>query len=234
MRCSFFATVPKRSGDEHLNEDAAHWNPHRGIYAISDGASESYNSARWSTILVRRFVSEPSFDPKWLKGAVASYAAGFDRESMSWSAQAAYDRGSFATLTGVVISPSGARAFVLGFGDSIAVLADGDRLVYSFPYHRPDQFAQNPLLLSTNPERNASIHSRTPSTFERAWTLSRLRGPVILSMTDALGGWLLSAPRERLGVLLALATRIQFSALVERERHAGRLRRDDTTLLVVR
>lgn len=234
MRPTFFATIPKRAGDEHLNEDAAYWNPYRRIYAVSDGASDSYNSARWSKILARRFVSEPQFGDQWLKSAIESYVSGFNRESMSWSAQAAYDRGSFATLTGVVISPSGAQVSVAGFGDSIAVLADDDQVVCSFPYEHADQFEQNPLLLSTSPERNASILSQTHSDFRRDWRLSERRNPVILLMTDALGAWLLANRYERVRVLLSLATRVEFSGLVERERRANRMRRDDTTLLIVR
>lgn len=235
MRIRFVASVAKYPADEHLNEDANGGILVRGIYAVSDGASDSYNSAPWSKILVSRFIRQPRFDANWLHDAVETYNAQYDREAMSWSAQAAFDRGSFATLTGIMIAPSGANVRVLGFGDSLAVLvADGDFLA-SFPYERAEQFAQHPLLLSTNMARNDPVLAQAPFTrFVRTWNLTRLRNPTVLCMTDALGAWLLKAPRNRLRRLLALKTRRQFVGFVEHERSAERMRRDDTTLLVVR
>jgi hypothetical protein len=55
-------------------------------------------------------------------------------------------------------------------------------------------------------------------------------------MTDALGRWFLEALRARRApatVLAALHSRTAFDAFVARERGSGRLRRDDTTLLVL-
>ena len=113
--------------------------------------------------------------------------------------------------------------------------SDDGEFVASFPYEHSEQFTQNPLLLSTNMARNEPILSQAPfARFMRTWNLTRLRNPAVLGMTDALGAWLLKAPKNRLHRLLALRTRIQFAGFVEYERFAGRMRRDDTTLLVVR
>jgi hypothetical protein len=235
MRKIFSASVGKYLASEKLNEDSLHSNNLRGIYAISDGASDSYNSSRWSSILVRRFVQRPCFDAKWLNCSIQRYAEQFNREKMSWSAQAAFDRGSFATLTGIVIAPYSARAHVLGFGDSIALLVDGNDLIESFPYDRAEQFAQDPLLLSTKFENNRDILSQAPfRSVWRSWGLHKYRRPTIVCMTDALGAWLLRSPSERLQRLLALKTKHQFSGLIERERSTRRMRRDDATLLIIR
>ncbi|MBV8455414.1 MAG: hypothetical protein JO122_02220 [Acetobacteraceae bacterium] len=88
-------SLPK---DEPGNDDCWAIKPLRGLYAISDGASESFDPARWARVLADRFVAVGQADEQWLAGACRAYGAMHDREAMSWSRQAAYDRGSYATL----------------------------------------------------------------------------------------------------------------------------------------
>jgi hypothetical protein len=71
-------------------------------------------------VLVSRYVRQPAFDEKWLARAITAYNAAFDRTAMPWSAQGAFDRGSFATLLGLRFDAAGVS--VLGIGDSLAVL----------------------------------------------------------------------------------------------------------------
>jgi len=234
MRPLFEAQVPKLETAPHEIEDAACCWPQRGLYAISDGASESYHSASWARVLVRRFISHPELGAEWLAAAITEYNSGFDREAMSWSAQAAFDRGSFATLLGLSVSRPEERVRLLAVGDSLAVLASSGRLVASFPYERADQFTARPMLLSTLHERNevllrpASLQAMTAE-----WGLKGTVNPRVLLMTDALGAWLLEAPDERLGVLLGLSSAAAFADLVLEERTTQRMRRDDCTLLVL-
>jgi len=58
----------------------------------------------------------------------------------------------------------------------------------------------------------------------------------LLCMTDALGHWLLSQ-RDRspspIGLLRDLRTAKDFTRFVEGERAAGRMKRDDTTLIAL-
>src|SRR5215472_6203096 len=244
MRETFRASVPKYAQDSGFIEDAIGARPLRGIYAVSDGASESFDSATWARLLVRRFVDAPllvrrfvdapDVNHGWLHKTVACYNRQFDRETMSWSAQAAFDRGSFATLTGVVLRSGGTLATILGVGDSIALLADGHTLVKSFPYDRPEQFKQRPILLSTVSERNRRVFTRPTSSYARHWSLRNLSFPVILLMTDALAAWVLREPGTRIQALLGVRTQTRFAALVEHERRFRRMVRDDTTLLVIR
>jgi hypothetical protein len=134
--------------------------PVRGVYAVSDGASESYNSARWSRVLVSLFVNDQRVNTNWLRRAVALYGRSFDRNLMTWSAQAAFDRGSYATLTGIVLSPAKKQVTVLGIGDSVAILADGAELIASHPYTSAVQFMGHPMLLSTIWDRNTTFLTR--------------------------------------------------------------------------
>lgn len=232
MRVVFAAKMPKLASEPGLMEDAYNAKHYRGLYAVSDGASESYASAAWARTLVNRFVDNPCVATAWIAAAIKEYNSHFNREAMSWSAQAAFDRGSFATLLGLQIS--GDRARVLGVGDSLAVLVSDGRLSASFPYQNAEQFKAHPLLLSTVPEKNAALLA--PGALKRLttdWTLKGLKAPTILMMTDAVGAWLLAEPDTRLQRLLTLPSRTAFAALVESERAAGTMRRDDSTLLMV-
>jgi len=198
----------------------------KGVYAISDGASESFASRRWARILVARYIRRQVIDEAWLAQAISAYRAGFDRGTMSWSAQAAFDRGSFATLLGLRFDPYGVS--ILGIGDSLAVADDGTEIRATYPYSEPEQFKANPLLLSTIHDKNEAIIGADFTTYWRLDGASK-----IFCMTDAMGAWLLSERPKRIARLRALQTRAEFVALVEDARADGAMRRDDTTLLVI-
>lgn len=221
-------TVGKQLSEPHLNEDASACSIARGIYAVSDGASESFASRQWARILLRRYLYRPSLEAASLAGAIQEFNRQFDRPSMSWSAQAAFDRGSFATLLALHFDSHGVR--ILGIGDSLAVLDDGTGVRASFPYTTPDQFRANPLLLSTLHDRNAGILERDATT---RWDFEGIEAPRVFAMTDAIGAWLLADPEPRLAALRGLGQLRDFIGLVEGARSDGSMRRDDTTLLVV-
>jgi hypothetical protein len=224
-------TVGKRPGE--LNEDC--WqNSHKGAGAVSDGASVSFDSAAWSRILARRYAQHPCFDDTWVAAAIAAYGELHDRDSLPWMQQAAFDRGSFASLLGVT-DRGDRQVAILAIGDSLAVLCDGDRVVASFPYEAPEQFDANPQLLSTNPAENAFlVEPDAMSRLSIEWDLGPLASPALLCVTDALGCWLLGqrdAEPSPIARLRALGSRRAFARFVEEERATGGMRRDDTTLL---
>ena len=220
----------KHADEPHLNEDAVACREASGVYAVSDGASESYGSRRWARVLVRRFVRLPIIDACWVARSITVYNKGFDRAAMSWSAQAAFDRGSFATLLGVRFDHDFSGVSLLGIGDSLAVLDDGKEIRATYPYSEADQFLNNPLLLSTLHDRNQAI---LDGEFLTHWHLSDVAGARLFCMTDALGAWLLAARDDRMRRLRALRCEGEFTELVEDARSFGAMRRDDTTLLVI-
>ena len=144
-------SLPKREGQ--TNEDKWRTSKDGLVCAVSDGASVSFNSATWAEILVRRFVDDPCVSTAWVQSAVAEYQSGYDRNSMAWMQQAAFDRGSFATLLGLVCSPDSSNARVIAIGDSLFAFIDGDELVRTIPYVAPTEFDQAPHLLSTSSVR---------------------------------------------------------------------------------
>lgn len=223
-------TVAKQQAEPHLNEDASAVSRLRRTYALSDGASESFSSGRWAKILVTKFLKKPSLDTEWLRQAIASYEKAFNRQQMSWSAQASYDRGSFATLLALIFDDDYQGLNILGVGDTVVVLDDGEAICASFPYTEAEQFRANPLLLSTIPERNSDLMAALPETY---WRLDRNPKARIYCMTDALGAWLLANRDERLPLLRSLASRNEFVEMIEAARAEGSMRRDDSTLLVL-
>jgi len=139
-------TVPKVEGQ--INEDSFRRSS-KGVFALSDGASISFDSASWAAILVRRFVQEPKFTTAWLTAAIAEFSQRHDRDSLPWMKQASFDRGSFASLLGVQFHLGDNYFQVFAIGDTLAVLCDGNRIVETFPYSAPSQFDQSPQLLFT-------------------------------------------------------------------------------------
>ena len=233
----FFGTVPKLPGDADRNEDAFTWSPRRSALALSDGASESFDSGLWARILVRIFVMKPMLSMARVDLAILAYTRSHDPQSMSWSRQAAFDRGSYATLLGVTVSPELDRARLLAVGDSLALLLDGTRLVASFPYSDPDDFRRPPTLLSTRRAHNSFLkrpgHAGASTT---DWRLDRLAQPRIVCMTDAIAEWFLRRAQADPcagEVLLGISEVADLEALVVGERAAGRMQVDDSTLLIL-
>ena len=188
-------SVPKRE-DQH-NEDSFHRSA-KGVYALSDGASVSFDSASWARILVRRYTRNPEFTREWLSAAIAEFRKLYDRDSLPWMQQASFDKGSFASLLGVRMADGGRAIQVLSVGDSLAVLCDGDRIKATFPISTAAEFTRSPQLICTNPTHNAFL-DKMDFAYDLVadWTFRGLEQPALLCMTDALGHWLLVAARSR-------------------------------------
>jgi hypothetical protein len=231
LRLAF--TVPKAQGQ--TNEDNFQ-RSRKGVVALSDGASVSFDSATWSRILVRHFAQHPDFSREWLASAITKFSALHDRDALPWMKQAAFDQGSFASLLGVRFMNEGRHIQILAIGDSLAVLCDGDDIKATFPYSSASQFDQQPQLLCTNPAENKFIEDSDFDDMRFAdWSFSGLEHPALMCMTDALGQWLLSNEdrKSAVAIVRSLRTLGQFRMFVTSERAARRMRRDDTTLLTI-
>jgi hypothetical protein len=228
-------SVPKRSDER--NQDNFALRPARGIYAISDGASVSFEAARWSRILVDHYVRQPRLSHDWILTAAAEFETAFDRNAVPWYIQSALDRGSFASLLGIRVMLARSKIHVLSVGDTLALLLDGDRLVETWPYTSADEFDQSPTLISTAPVQNLVWQDPAPSCLRQTtWSICDLSQPRLLCVTDALGQWILSHVGDDISSLarvLACETYKDFNDLIDHERIERRMRRDDTTLLAI-
>ena len=222
--------------EDRRNEDSFHRSA-KGVYALSDGASVSFDSASWARILVRHYTRNPEFTREWLAAAMAEFRKLYDRENMPWVQQASFDRGSFASLLGVRVVDEGRLIQVLSIGDSLAVLCDGDCIKATFRLSAASEFNHSPQLLCTNPAENVFLDDvEVGYDLVADWTFRGLKQPALLCMTDALGHWVLSQ-RDRnpspISVLRKLRTPKAFARFVQEERAAGRMKRDDTTLIAL-
>jgi hypothetical protein len=227
-------SIPKR--EDCRNEDQF-CRSGKGVYALSDGASVSFDSASWARILVRRYTRKPEFTSEWLSAAIAEFRKLYDRDSLPWMQQASFDKGSFASLLGIRVVDQGRLIQVLSIGDSLAVLCDGDCIKATFPFSAASAFNRSPQLLCTNPAENVFLNGADGGGDRVAdWTFRGLEQPALLCMTDALGHWLLSHRNRNpspISVLRKLRTPKAFARFVQEERTMARMKRDDTTLVAL-
>jgi hypothetical protein len=185
MRRAF--TVPK--APDIPNEDTFRFSPRKNTYALSDGASVSFDCAAWSRIVATHYVQHGNISLAWLDGCIAEFNRLHDRDCMPWHQQGAFDRGSFASLLGVHIVPD-KKLQIVAVGDSLAVLCDGSRLSSSFPYQTAQQFDDAPVLLSShrskNPVFKGDIRNITPMLVQGARWL-RMDGRRVLKGIFAAG-----------------------------------------------
>jgi hypothetical protein len=221
-------TVPKAA--DIPNEDRYAWEG--DTFALSDGASISYDSALWAQIVCKHYVQSPHVTPDWLDACIMEFNTYHDRATMPWHKEAAFDRGSFASLLGVRLTDTAIH--IDAIGDSLAVWCDGNVRRDSFSYREVEQFDQAPMLLCTDPVKNPIfVDGVLAGEWMHVWPLEQLQSPRLLCMTDALGQWLLSREgNDSTEMLFSLETPEAFAKFVLDEREAGRLKRDDTTLLV--
>jgi hypothetical protein len=231
LRIVFNGSIPKDDSPDAVNEDQTATDEARQLFAVSDGASESYDSARWARLIADAWLADGAVASRHvLDRLVREYEVGCDPASLSWSRQAAFDRGSFATLLGVSLRGSNLR--IVAVGDSLAVGLGIDGGPLTFPYTAADEFDRRPLLLSTRSHANTALASRAAARGCVArWQLRP--GSVLLLMTDALGQWLLrdGASESSCAILMNIRGQEELRDLVISRRDSGMMRRDDTTLL---
>ena len=174
----------------------------------------------------------PFFSTAWVNEAVAEYINGVVADALSWSQQAAYERGSFATLLGVHMPESAEAVEVVAIGDSVAFhLRNGD-LIATFPYSSAQEFDQRPTLLSTLAPKNSFLEGAQTGTRPRNEAWSVRPGDVLLLLTDAVAEWVLrerSEDSSATTVLSNVRSEVDFQQLVATLREQKRMRCDDAT-----
>lgn len=236
MDILFQGSVAKHLDRPEDNEDAFFVAGDTGRIVLSDGASESYDGKNWARLLTEALARKaPS--QELLNACQVTFGELHDPASMSWSKAAAFERGSFATALIAQEDLAEQTVTIQCVGDSCAVLTDGARLLETFPYHASEQFEGKPTLFSTLPQHNLNLlDSGAFSVPEVVWSYAETRPLFLLCLTDALGAWLLrnmeAGNSAALEILLAVRSNEELAELVEREREAKSMRRDDSTLVI--
>ncbi|CAH2603076.1 conserved protein of unknown function [Rhodovastum atsumiense] len=234
-RCRVFRT---RKDSLCPSEDAVCL--HRGLrrYALGDGASTSYAARGWARALCRQFVLDPTPGPDWLEAARRYFHARNTPDPADWSAWHAFHQGSYATFLGFHFTGEG--LVVEAIGDTVLFVMGPEGEMAMHPRLDPEDFAGAPVLPCSH-----AGHGAFPDTADAFATGRRLLPPPaegwagtrLLAVTDALAAWVAAgegaARAERLGRLAGLPDAAGFAALVAEETAAGRLARDDCTLLAL-
>jgi len=239
---AFARTVGERSEDAWAVDVAA------GRLAVADGASSAWRAGDWAAALVDAWIAKPPSVPRgagtdavqrWIDRVRDGFESG-DQAAESgsgaaraWFTEAAAARGSHAALLGLSVQGLGGRrprARAVAIGDVCLLIVRRGALEVSFPLDDPDMFGTRPQLISSldggGPAPEAVlVHERALHADD-----------VLLIASDALAAFLLRAGREqpRLWDLMTRIDRPGFVRLVEQGFAAGRLERDDMTLLRAR
>jgi len=248
-RSLFAETVPKESDFPESNEDKLRICNDRHLYIMSDGASESFNSSLWADVLVESVFAGPpcSGFARWLKQVTAEYRDRSGVTSMSWSQEAAFARGSFASL--LVVECLADEVSVTAIGDTVALLVENGIITRSFPYKDSYQFQQRPHLLSTVRSKNItpyfavalrSLLAKKSCLAEAGckvyWPYPSSTDALLICVTDAMGEWLLRqdvGTQGRLDAVLAVRTQGDLIQLIDDARREDGMRRDDSSLIVI-
>ena len=204
--------------------------------AVADGATISYDSASWAKLLTQKAVEDPRISSDWLNATIALHGNGIRRDALPWMKQAAFDRGSFSTLSIVRVDRRLGALILFAIGDTNVFVVDRRRISLAFPLTNADQFTNAPLLISSQPAENKDAEAIISAASHNPIDLRTFRDPLVICIaTDALACWALKQedPASALAVVASM-NGSDFLKFVVDERHAGRMRTDDTTLLVMR
>jgi hypothetical protein len=213
---------------------------------VVDGATEAYDSIRWVRQLVASFLGKDrdggapavtaegldqwfgSMQQRWLDDAPRAFANIFEERKF-------HEAGSFATFLGCEINgldgtrPSWSAA---ALGDTVLFQVRNGQVVRQLPRLGPEDFGLNPDGLFTQPSERGRM--RAALVFDAA---PLNVGDVLFLATDAFAEWLTRQHRDSHGdcwrTLTAIEHPTDFARLVDRERHARRMKNDDVTLLRV-
>ena len=257
-------SVPKDLNFANQNEDVFKISDDQSLIVLSDGASESFNSQVWADLLtshfIKNYLNTRTSPMQWLDYIIADYNQQHDVESLSWSQQNAFARGSFATLAGIhFIESQTVELFCVG--DSLVVLLDeiepyihlkcygfsrllkrqnkdnNIQLKQIFMYQKSESFKDAPQLFSSRTELNKIFDDKILLQYNQTcWDLAEYHKPIIFLMTDALAQWALKnaeVGKPKWSILNHLNSNAQLVKLVIQEREKKRLKTDDTTLIKI-
>jgi hypothetical protein len=247
--------VPKQGNDEREWEDGAAGfcgDPSAGRnprFAVADGATQAFGSARWAEQLVTGFVgldqpgahAEPPALRRdavhgWLELMQARWhqdprpAGATDLEMLKLSRV-----GSFATLLGCELSGLDGpqpRWDAVALGDTVLFHVRDHNVITQFPRIAVGEFRFNPDGVSTKPDGLPAMVDRLADHSGRLAAGDRL-----YLATDALAEWMVVThqrdPRSLWNTLATLDHPATFRKLVADRRWADEMKNDDVTLMRV-
>lgn len=232
-------------------EDAYAVDPNGRRVAISDGASDSFESRSWAQLLSDAFVqAPPELTPEafstWLKGLARAWNASIDWSELAWYAeQKAREVGGLATFLGLCIDEetngsqngSNKKWRAIAVGDACMIQVRGNKVLEKFPVSDAESFGDTPALVSTILHHQEQLVEAGLSIKKGSCEI----GDLFILATDALAEWLyrvISYEGEERHLptwdQIVKLISFDFSTLVCLLRATGALHNDDSTLVLVR
>ncbi|GAB2960294.1 hypothetical protein [Saccharothrix stipae] len=214
-------------------------------FAVADGATQGFGSARWAQQLVAGFVGDQGAAPDLTATALHDWASAVQtrwRDDPRLAGATDLQRlkqatvGSFATFLGCeLLDLAGPRPrwSAVALGDAVLFHVRAHRVVAQFPRIAPDAFGSNPDGLPTDAAGLAAMIGRA------AFAGGDLAdGDLLYLATDAFAQWVAAADlRDRRALwstLAGLDHPERFRELVAGRRAAREMVNDDVTLMRVR
>jgi hypothetical protein len=222
-----------------LCEDLVLGWPRLGRFALSDGASISYDSRGWARTLCWQFMRDINVGPDWLERARTRFAACSTPAEDDWAAILASDRGSFATFLGITVTASGLVVHAIGDTVLFAIWPNAQLTIYPQLSHA--DFAGEPVLLCSVAGRGAFPDTEDAFS-DRQFALpapsAGWSGTKLIAVTDALAEWVVRTEDntervEKLEEIGRHRDRASFDAWVAEAIAVGELRRDDCSMLII-
>ena len=242
-------SAPKHGNAEAEWEDGAAAAPADGAgrgprFAVADGATQGFGSARWAQQLVAGFVGDQGAGPDLTPAALGRWASDMrDRWRDDPRLAGATDLqrlkqatvGAFATFLGCELHDlTGPRPrwAAVALGDAVLFHVRGHRVVAQFPPIAPEEFGSNPDGVPTG----AGLADMVGRASFAAGDLAD--GDLLYLATDAFAQWVAAADRRDRRALWTTLAGLDhpeaFRALVRNRRAAREMVNDDVTLMRVR
>jgi hypothetical protein len=233
--------LPKAGSADAEYEDSSASSCKKRIAAVSDGASNNFESRLWARLLTQAFVERPPEEwgrPQvldWVDSVAAEWSGSIPWKDLTVFEEAKAASGSAATLIGLRLESSSRLADegtwrCLAWGDSCLFQVTQGRLVTKLPVAKSADFDIHPPLLSTRREiSRLTIDQLITDSGE--WHA----GDTFYLLTDAIAAWFLldteqgGSPWE----ILSSFNKRSFASFVKRARAQKLMRNDDVTVVTL-
>ena len=214
-------------------QDKYYYNREKGVFAISDGATQGFKSEIWAEMLVNNFVQHPEFEVEKLLIDLEKYAQDFSEIKFEPNPNSALRMlelrkiadGSYATFIGIEVGKDTLK--YISSGDVCGFVKTTDGL-QSFPFSNVEELDRDKGFLSTTRLLN---HQVKPEQF-RSGKLSIKENDKIILMTDAVARLTLR-DNNIIDKILHLEDFESFKDYIISEWEAKRLEEDDITICVI-
>ena len=214
-------------------QDKYYYNREKGVFAISDGATQGFKSEIWAEMLVNNFVQNPEFEIEKFLIDLEKYAQDFSEIEFEPNPNPALRMlelrkiadGSYATFMGIEVREDTLRYVSSGDVCGFVKITDG---LQSFPFSNVEELDKDKGFLSTTRLLN---HQVKPEQF-RSGKLSIKENDKIILMTDAVARLTLR-DNNIIDKILHLEDFESFKDYIISEWEAKRLEEDDITICVI-